>query len=131
MVALAVTTAADAPRSIIGAAIFLVNRGVSSAQTGGLRLMEDIHYLRSDPIIDQQLTFAHHAIEVMLRSVAVLQFQTPAPQLAIALHGTVIELFSGCVTLVECERLSAKVRAIRKQGARQLDQPQRRYLMRA
>jgi hypothetical protein len=68
--------------------------------------MEDFH-LRSDPIISQQLTFAHHTIEVMLRCVAVLQFQTPAPQLAIALHGTVIELFSGCVALVECERLSA------------------------
>jgi Family of unknown function (DUF5677) len=63
--------------------------------------------LRSDSIIRRQLAFAHHAIDVMLGSASALRWESPAQQMALALHATVIELFAGCIALVECERVAA------------------------
>ena len=63
--------------------------------------------LRSDSIVSRQLAFAHHAIDVMLASPAALRWKSPAQQMALALHATVIELFAGCIALIECERVAA------------------------
>jgi hypothetical protein len=51
--------------------------------------------------------FAHHALDTTLEAARLLRWVTEVQQCALALHGTTIELFAGCLALADTERAAA------------------------
>jgi hypothetical protein len=58
-------------------------------------------------MLNTRFEFAHRAVDTILESAKQLRWVTEPQQIALALHATTVELFSGCLALADTERAAA------------------------